>query len=52
LCLEEADEYDVAVRDLAFDTRAYATDKLKTPQELAQLENERLQQLEKDRQRR
>jgi hypothetical protein len=49
---EETDEYDLMVKELSFETRAHATDRLKTPEELALLEKERLESLEHDRRRR
>eukprot|EP00730_Choanoeca_flexa_P015401 TRINITY_DN7065_c0_g1_i3.p1 TRINITY_DN7065_c0_g1~~TRINITY_DN7065_c0_g1_i3.p1 ORF type:complete len:868 (+),score=243.11 TRINITY_DN7065_c0_g1_i3:96-2699(+) len=41
--------YDMAVVDLAEETKAKATDRLKTPQELASEERERLEKLEQER---
>ncbi|XP_077992543.1 nucleolar protein 14-like isoform X2 [Glandiceps talaboti] len=48
----QVDDYDVTVRELAFEMKAKATDRLKTPEELAKEEKERLENLEADRQRR
>ncbi|XP_070540572.1 nucleolar protein 14-like [Ptychodera flava] len=48
----KSDDYDIAVRELAFDLKAKATDRLKTPEELAKEERERLEKFEADRQRR
>ncbi|KJE95874.1 hypothetical protein CAOG_06277 [Capsaspora owczarzaki ATCC 30864] len=49
---EQPDDYDLAVRSLGFEMRAHATDRLKTPQEIAKAEKERLEKLERDRIRR
>ncbi|KAL0965870.1 hypothetical protein UPYG_G00286870 [Umbra pygmaea] len=46
------DEYDMMVRELGFDMKAVPSEKLKTPEEIAREEKERLQQLEADRLRR
>jgi len=46
------DEYDKMVKELAFETRAHATDRLKTPEEIAILEKQKLESLERDRRRR
>ncbi|XP_060792007.1 nucleolar protein 14 [Neoarius graeffei] len=46
------DEYDVMVRELGFEMKAQPSEKLKTPQEIAREESERLQKLEADRRRR
>lgn len=46
------DSFDVLVRQLAFESKAHATDRLKTPQEIATQEHEHLQKLEADRLRR
>ncbi|XP_033633176.1 nucleolar protein 14-like isoform X2 [Asterias rubens] len=48
----KADDYDIAVRELMFDMKAKATDRLKTPEEIAKDEKERLDKLEQDRQQR
>lgn len=45
----KADSYDILVRSLKFDGRAKATDRLKTPEELALEEKEKLEKLEADR---
>ena len=45
-------EYDMAVRELGFDTRAVPADKSKTDEEKAEVENARLRKLEEARQRR
>eukprot|EP00058_Branchiostoma_floridae_P006087 XP_002591575.1 hypothetical protein BRAFLDRAFT_131025 [Branchiostoma floridae] len=46
----EADDYDIMVRELGFEIKAKASDRLKTEDELAREEQERLQKLEADRQ--
>ncbi|XP_072177495.1 nucleolar protein 14-like [Diadema setosum] len=46
------DAYDMSVKELIFDMRAQASDRMKTPEELAKEERERLEKLEADRQRR
>uniref|UniRef100_A0A3B4EKC5 Nucleolar protein 14 n=1 Tax=Pygocentrus nattereri TaxID=42514 RepID=A0A3B4EKC5_PYGNA len=43
------DDYDVMVRELGFEMKAQPSEKLKTPEELAKEERERLQKLEADR---
>ncbi|KAL6470624.1 hypothetical protein MHYP_G00217430 [Metynnis hypsauchen] len=43
------DDYDVMVRELGFEMKAQPSEKLKTPEELAREERERLQKLEADR---
>ncbi|XP_002742430.1 nucleolar protein 14-like [Saccoglossus kowalevskii] len=48
----EVDEYDMAVRELKYERKAKASDRLKTADELARDERERLEKLEADRQRR
>eukprot|EP00898_Chlorokybus_atmophyticus_P003514 jgi/Chlat1/4163/Chrsp27S04265 len=48
----QADDFDKTAKELASELRAHATDRLKTPEELAQLEKERLEKLELKRQRR
>ncbi|KAL9983530.1 hypothetical protein ACROYT_G005716 [Oculina patagonica] len=48
----KADDYDVAVRQLAFEIKGKATDRLKSEQEIAKEEQERLNKLELERQRR
>jgi len=48
----KADDYDIAVRQLAFELKGKATDRLKSEQELAKEEQERLKKLELERQRR
>lgn len=48
----ENDDYDIAVRELMFATRGKPTDRLKTEEELAKEEKERLEKLEADRLRR
>ncbi|XP_022106736.1 nucleolar protein 14-like [Acanthaster planci] len=47
-----ADDYDVTVRELMFDMKAKATDRMKTPEEVAREAKQRLDKLEQDRQRR
>ncbi|KAM4635490.1 nucleolar protein 14 isoform 1-T2 [Polymixia lowei] len=46
------DEYDMMVRELGFEMKAQPSEKMKTPEELAREERERLQKLEADRLRR
>ncbi|XP_056146831.1 nucleolar protein 14 [Lampris incognitus] len=46
------DEYDMRVRELGFEMKAQPSEKMKTPEELAREERERLQKLEADRLRR
>ncbi|KAI5096531.1 nucleolar protein 14, partial [Silurus meridionalis] len=46
------DEYDMMVRELGFEIKAQPSEKLKTPEEIAREERERLQKLEADRLRR
>uniref|UniRef100_A0A4W4DNV0 NOP14 nucleolar protein homolog (yeast) n=1 Tax=Electrophorus electricus TaxID=8005 RepID=A0A4W4DNV0_ELEEL len=46
------DDYDVMVRELGFEMKAQPSEKLKTAEELAREERERLQRLEADRQKR
>ncbi|XP_064601110.1 nucleolar protein 14-like [Liolophura sinensis] len=48
----QVDDYDIAVRELKFEIKGTPSDRLKTEEELAQEEVERLQNLEADRQRR
>ncbi|XP_074640487.1 nucleolar protein 14-like isoform X2 [Tubulanus polymorphus] len=43
------DDYDIAVREMAFELKGMATDRLKTEEELAKDEKERLEKLEHDR---
>ncbi|MCI12353.1 nucleolar protein 14-like, partial [Trifolium medium] len=43
---EKPDEYDQTVRQLGFEMRARPSDRLKTPEEIAQEERERLVELE------
>eukprot|EP00912_Choanoflagellata_sp_UC4_P002011 UC4_evm1s1290 len=47
--VSKVDDYDTAVFDLRTDLKARATDRMKTPQEIAMLEFERLRRLEKER---
>uniref|UniRef100_A0A3Q0SRB1 NOP14 nucleolar protein homolog (yeast) n=1 Tax=Amphilophus citrinellus TaxID=61819 RepID=A0A3Q0SRB1_AMPCI len=46
------DEYDMMVRELGFEMKAQPSEKMKTPEELAKEEREKLQKLEADRLRR
>ncbi|KAG6516645.1 hypothetical protein ZIOFF_027114 [Zingiber officinale] len=46
---EKPDEYDKLVKELGSDRRAHASDRTKTPEEIAQEEKERLEELEKQR---
>lgn len=48
----KVDDYDIAVRELKFESKGEATDRLKTEEELAKEEKERLDKLEADRLRR
>ncbi|XP_052770392.1 nucleolar protein 14-like isoform X2 [Mya arenaria] len=48
----KADDYDMAVRSLQFEMKGQATDRLKSEEELARDEKERLENLEADRRRR
>ncbi|KAM6902871.1 nucleolar protein 14 [Xenentodon cancila] len=43
------DEYDMMVRELGFEMKAQPSEKMKTPEELAREEQEKLQKLEADR---
>lgn len=43
------DEYDMMVRELGFEMKAQPSEKMKTPEELAKEEREKLQKLEADR---
>ncbi|PIN20344.1 Nucleolar protein involved in 40S ribosome biogenesis [Handroanthus impetiginosus] len=49
---EKPDHYDKLVGEMALDMRAQPSDRTKTPEELAQAEKERLEQLEEERQKR
>ncbi|KAG8383019.1 hypothetical protein BUALT_Bualt05G0140300 [Buddleja alternifolia] len=49
---EKPDQYDKLVGQMALDMRARPSDRTKTPEELAQDEKERLEQLEEERQKR
>ncbi|XP_061183430.1 nucleolar protein 14-like [Saccostrea echinata] len=49
---QKADDFDIAVRELKFEMKGKATDKLKSEEELAQEEKKRLDKLEADRLRR
>uniref|UniRef100_A0A672FR11 NOP14 nucleolar protein homolog (yeast) n=1 Tax=Salarias fasciatus TaxID=181472 RepID=A0A672FR11_SALFA len=48
----QVDEYDMMVRELGFEMKAQPSEKMKTPEELAKEEREKLQKLEADRLRR
>ncbi|XP_022335567.2 nucleolar protein 14-like [Crassostrea virginica] len=48
----KADDFDIAVRELKFEMKGKATDKLKSEEEMAKEEKERLDKLEADRLRR
>lgn len=48
----KADDYDIVVRQLAFELKGKATDRLKSEKEIAKEEQERLNKLELERQRR
>ncbi|KAI9387237.1 hypothetical protein POPTR_010G140100v4 [Populus trichocarpa] len=49
---EQPDSYDKLVYEMAIDSRARPSDRTKTPEEIAQKERERLEQLEEDRKKR
>uniref|UniRef100_A0A3B5KYW4 NOP14 nucleolar protein homolog (yeast) n=1 Tax=Xiphophorus couchianus TaxID=32473 RepID=A0A3B5KYW4_9TELE len=49
---EKPEEYDMMVRELGFEMKAQPSEKMKTPEELAKEEKEKLQKLEADRLRR
>ncbi|KAL5079771.1 hypothetical protein RYX36_008192, partial [Vicia faba] len=49
---EKPDEYDQLVNQMNFEMRARPSDRLKTPEEIAQEERERLEELEEQRQKR
>ncbi|CAK7326403.1 unnamed protein product [Dovyalis caffra] len=49
---EQPDSYDKLVYEMATDIRARPSDRTKTPEEMAQKERERLEQLEEDRKKR
>ncbi|KAM0862821.1 hypothetical protein ACQ4PT_045009 [Festuca glaucescens] len=49
---EKPDAYDKLVKEMVMDQRARPSDRTKTPEELAQEEKERLEQLEKERHKR
>lgn len=46
LCALQLEQYDMMVRELVFDMKAQPSEKLKTPEELAREEREKLQKLE------
>ncbi|XP_071827563.1 nucleolar protein 14-like isoform X2 [Apostichopus japonicus] len=48
----KSDDYDIMVKELMFESKAKATDRLKTPEEEARGEKARLEKLEADRKRR
>ena len=43
---KDADDYDVVVRELAFERRGNPTDRMKSEEEMAREEKERLDKLE------
>lgn len=45
-CDFKLDEYDMMVRELGFEMKAQPSEKMKTPEELAREEREKLQKLE------
>merc|ERR1712150_381993 len=45
----KADDYDIAVKELAFEIKSSATDRLKTEEELAREAKEELERLERER---
>lgn len=49
---QQSDDYDIMVKELIFEAKAKATDRLKTPEEQAREEKARLEKLEADRKRR
>lgn len=49
---ENKDDFNMLFRELAFEMKGKATDRLKTPEEIAKEEKERLEQLERERLRR
>ncbi|XXG55503.1 hypothetical protein AAC387_Pa03g3161 [Persea americana] len=49
---EQPDAYDRLVKEMVLDMRARPSDRIKTPEEIAQEERERLEQLEEERQKR
>ncbi|KAA8529305.1 hypothetical protein F0562_033896 [Nyssa sinensis] len=49
---EKPDSYDKLVKEMVLDMRARPSDRTKTPEEIAQEEKERLEQLEEERQKR
>lgn len=49
---EKPDTYDKLVKEMVLDMRARPSDRIKTPEEIAQEERERLEQLEEERQKR
>lgn len=49
---KEQDDYDIMVRELAFEARSKPTDRLKTPEEIALQQKQALEKLEQDRIRR
>ncbi|KAL5553582.1 hypothetical protein UlMin_040983 [Ulmus minor] len=49
---EKADWYDKTIKEMALEMRAHPSDRTKTPEEIAQDERERLEQLEEERQKR
>lgn len=49
---EKPDTYDRLVKEMALDIRAHPSDRTKTPEEIAQEERERLEQMEEERQKR
>lgn len=44
--IKPSDDFEKIVRELAFEARARATDRLKTPEEIAQEEKKKLEELE------
>ena len=45
-CVFQLDPYDMMVRELGFDMKAQPSEKMKTPEEVAREEREKLQKLE------
>lgn len=46
ICVSQPEEYDMMVRELGFEMKAQPSEKMKSPEELAREEKEKLQKLE------
>lgn len=46
LCVSQMEEYDMMVRELGFEMKAQPSERMKSPEELAKEEKEKLQKLE------